>query len=185
VPTKPAGKNLVSVSEMNNAMVKGQLKNFLIDQDLLEDNQATADLLIKLTRLPLVIVQATAYINENQINLSEYAALLDNTEQNIIDILSEEFEDEGRYEDIKNLVATTWLISFEQIGMRDLLAAEYLSFMACVDIRDIPRSLLPPAQSANKAADAIGTLSAYSFVSKHKTGQLLDLHWLVHLATRN
>jgi hypothetical protein len=65
VPTKPAGKNLVSVSEMNNAMVKGQLKNFLIDQDLLEDNQATADLLIKLTRLPLVIVQATAYINEN------------------------------------------------------------------------------------------------------------------------
>ncbi|CAI6342365.1 unnamed protein product [Periconia digitata] len=183
--TKLAGKNVVSVSEMDDATAKGLLEKSLIDQDLLEDEQATADLLLKLTRLPLAIVQAAAYINENQISLSEYVALLDDTEQNQIELLSEEFEDEGRYEDIKNPIATTWLISFEQIRTRDPLAAEYLSFMACVDAKDIPQSLLPPAQSAKKAVDAVGMLSAYSFVSKHKTGQLLDLHRLVHLATRN
>ena len=72
-----------------------------------------SDLLLKLTHLPLAIVQAAGYINENQISLSEYATLLDDTEQNIIDILSEEFEDEGRYEDIKNPIATTWLKTLE------------------------------------------------------------------------
>jgi hypothetical protein len=35
------------------------------------------------------------------------------------------------------------------------------------------------------AIDAIGTLSAYSFIIKHKTGQLMDLHRLVHLVTRS
>lgn len=182
---KLAGKNVVSVSEMDDDTAKGLLEKSLIDQDLLEDEQATAALLLELTYLPLAIVQAAAYINKNQISLSEYATLLDDTEQNIIDILSEEFEDEGRYEDIKNPIATTWLISFEQIRTRDALAAEYLSFMSCVDAKDISQSLLPPAQSAKKAVDAIGTLAAYSFVTKHKTGQLLDLHRLVHLVTRN
>ncbi|KAH7396273.1 P-loop containing nucleoside triphosphate hydrolase protein [Pyrenochaeta sp. MPI-SDFR-AT-0127] len=183
--TKLAGKNLVFVGEMDDATAKGLLQKSLINQDLLEDEQASADLLLKLTNLPLAIVQAAAYVNENEISLAEYAMLLDDSEQNIIDILSEEFEDEGRYADIKNPIATTWLISFEQIQKRDPLAAEYLSFMSCVAPKDVPRSLLPPAESAKKAVDAIGTLSAYSFVTKHKEGQLLDLHRLVHLATRN
>jgi tetratricopeptide (TPR) repeat protein len=182
---KFAGKNVVSVGKMNDAMAKHLLKNSLINQDLLTDDQATTDLLQKLTYLPLAIVQAAAYINENQITLPEYAILLEDIEQNIVDILSEEFEDEGRYRDIKNPVATTWLISFEQIRRRNPLAAEYLSFMSCVDAKDIPQSLLPPAQSTKKAFDAIGTLSAYSFVTKHRASQLLDLHRLVHLATRN
>jgi tetratricopeptide (TPR) repeat protein len=185
VATKLASQNIVLVGEMDNTTAEGLLKKSLFNKDLLTDDQATADLLLKLTHLPLAIVQAAAYINENGATIAEYAALLDDTEQNIIDILSEEFEDEGRYEDIKNPVATTWLVSFEQIRTRDPLAVEYLCFMACVEAKDIPQSLLPPAQSAKKAVDAIGTLTAYSFVSKHKTDQMLDLHRLVHLATRN
>jgi tetratricopeptide (TPR) repeat protein len=152
---------------------------------VLIDDKATLDLLQKLTYLPLAIVQAVAYINKNQITLSQYATLLDDTEQNIIDVLSKEFEDEGRYEGTKNPIATTWLISFEQIRIRDPLAADYLSFMSCIDAKDIPQSLLPPPQSTVMAVDAIGTLSAYSFIAKHKTAPLLDLHRLVHLATRN
>jgi hypothetical protein len=89
---------VVSVDEMDDATARGLLEKSLIYQDLLMDDQVTADLLFKLTHLPLTIVQAASYINENQISLSEYATLLDDTEQNIIDILSEEFEDEGRYE---------------------------------------------------------------------------------------
>ncbi|KAF2181041.1 putative kinesin light chain [Zopfia rhizophila CBS 207.26] len=182
---KLAGKNVVLVGEMDDTTTKDLLKKSLVDQDLLNDDRATADLLQKLTHLPLAVVQAAAYINENQITFSEYIVLLDDTEQNIIDILSEEFEDEGRYKDTKNPITTTWLISFEQIRTRDPLAAEYLSFMSCVEAKDIPQSLLPPAQSSKMAVDAMGTLSAYSFITKHKTDQLLDLHRLVHLATRN
>jgi tetratricopeptide (TPR) repeat protein len=182
---KLAGKNVVSVGEMDEAMAKNLLRNSLINQDLLTDDHVTTDLLQKLTYLPLAVVQAAAYINENQITLSEYAALLEDTEQNITDILSEEFEDEGRYSDVRNPVATTWFISFKQIQRHDPLAAEYLSFMSCIDAKDIPQSLLPPAESTKKAFDAIGTLSAYSFVTRHQGSQLLDLHRLVHLATRN
>jgi len=141
----------------------------LIDRDVLTDDKAVTDLLQKLTYLSLAIVQAVVYINRNQITLSQYVALLDDTEQNIINVLSKEFEDKGRYENVKNPIATTWFISFEQICARDPLAAEYLSFMSCVDAKDIPQSLLPLAQSSVMAVDAIGTLSAYSFIAKHKT----------------
>jgi hypothetical protein len=62
----------------------------------------------------------------------------------VIKLLSEHFEDDSRYRDndryvkAKNPVATTWLISFEQIRLRDPLAADYLSFMACVDSKNVP-----------------------------------------------
>jgi hypothetical protein len=106
-------------------------------------------------------------------------------EKEVIDLLSEDFEDNGRYRDVKNPMATTWLISFEQIRERDALAAEYLSFMACVDPRDIPQSLLPPGPSRKKEMDAISTLYAYSFVNRRPADVALDLYRLVHLATRN
>ena len=63
-------------------------------------------------------------------------------EQEIIELLTEEFEDDARYSDMKNPVATTWLISFRQIQQRDPLAAEYMSFMACIDHKDVPQLLL-------------------------------------------
>ncbi|KAJ9662196.1 hypothetical protein H2198_001547 [Neophaeococcomyces mojaviensis] len=86
---------------------------------------------------------------------------------------------------MKNPVATTWLISFKQIRRSDPLAADYLSFIACVNPRDIPESLLPPGPSRNQEVKAIGTLAAYSFISRRPVDFLLDLHRLVHLATRN
>ena len=75
-----------------------------------------------------------------------------------IDLLSEHFEDNSRYRGVKNPVATTWLISFEQIRLFDPLAAEYLSFIACVDSKDVPQSMLPPGLSPKMKTAAIGTL---------------------------
>ena len=160
------------------------LSKSLIDQELLQNHDDIIKLLQKLTFLPLAIVQAAAYINENGTTLADYLLLLEDQEQIVIELLSEEFEDEGRYRDTKNPVATTWLVSFEQIRRRDPLAADFLSFTSCVDPRDIPQSLLPPAAS-RKEIDAIGTLSAYSFVSQRSADQSLDFHRLVHLATWN
>jgi hypothetical protein len=83
--------------------------------------------------LPLAIVQAAAYINENNIALGDYLSLLAEQEEEIISLLSEEFEDEWRYRSVKNPVAMTWLILFDQICRCNTLAAEYLSFIACID----------------------------------------------------
>ena len=44
------------------------------------------------------------------ITLGDYLSLLTNQEEEIVALLSEEFEDEGRYRDMKNPVTTTWLI---------------------------------------------------------------------------
>ena len=103
-----------------------------------------------------------------------YLSLLEDQEQNVVELLSENFEDEGRYRDSKNPVATTWLISFEHIKRIDPLAAKYLSLMSCVDTKDIPQSLLPRANSLKEETDAIGTLNAYSFVSRRPTDQSTD-----------
>ena len=85
----------------------------------------------------------------------------------------------------QNPVATTWLISFEQIRRCDPLAADYLSLMACVEPKHIPQNLLPPGPSPKKEVDAIGTLNAYSFISRRPADAAFDLHRLVHMATRN
>ena len=124
-------------------------------------------------------------MNENCVTPADYLSLLADQEEEVIDLLSEEFEDDGRYHNVKNPVATTWLISFDQIRHRDPLAADYLSFIACIDPKDIPQSLLPAGASQKKETDAIGTLDAYSFIIRRPADLALDLHRLVHLATRN
>jgi hypothetical protein len=109
----------------------------------------------------------------------------DEQEEDVIELLSEDFEDDYRYPSIKNPVATTWLISFERIRRRGLLAANYLSFMACIDWKDIPQSLLPAGVSRKKEMEAIGTLKAYSFLVQRSDTLAYDLHRLVHLVTRS
>ena len=185
VAVKLTQQNVIEVSEMDEDLARQLLRNSLINQDLIQNHKDTVNLLKQLTFLPLALVQAAAYINENGITLSDYLSLLDDQEQNAIDLLSTDFEVEGRYRDSKNPIVMTWLISFKQIRQRDPLAYDYLAFLSCVSPRDIPQSLLPPAQSQKMEMDAIGTLSAYSFVSRRPATNSLDIHRLVHLATRS
>jgi hypothetical protein len=182
---KLAHQNVVEVPKMNEEGAKELLQKYLVNLDLTKNQPDTESLLAQLTYLPLAIVQAAAYINENRITPADYLSLLADQEEKVINLLSEEFEDDGRYNNVKNLVATTWLISFDQIRHCDPLAAEYLSFIACIDPKDIPQSLLPAGASQKKETDAIGTLDAYSFIIRRPVDLALDLHQLVHLATRN
>jgi hypothetical protein len=175
--------------EMGEGVATELLQKCLINPSLINNASDTKDLLEQLIYLPLAIVQAAAYINENQIIFADYLSLLADQEEEVIKLLSEEFEDDGRYHNIKSPVAMTWLISFERIRNRVPLAADYLSFMCCIDPKDIPQSLLPPGPSRKKELEAIGTLNAYSVISKRPivqaVDQALDLHRLVHLSTRN
>ena len=182
---KLAQQEIITVSEMSEEVAMKLLQKCLASPDLVDETHDATTLLELLTYLPLAITQAAAYINENGITLCDYLLLLGEKEEETIELLSEEFEDYGRYRDVKNPVATTWLISFEQIRRSDPLAADYLSFIACVHPRDIPESLLPPGPSRNQETKALGTLTAYSFISRRPVDSSLDLHRLVHLATRN
>jgi tetratricopeptide (TPR) repeat protein len=180
-----AGNNVIHVYEMSREDATEVLRRSLIQTDLLSEVEAVNKLLTLLAYLPLAIVQAVSYINKNYISILDYIALFESSEEDTVEVLSEDFEDQGRYKEMKNPVAATWLISFSQIRRQDQLAGEYLSFMACLARQNIPRSLLPVASSKKKEIDAIGTLTAYSFITKHEINDSFDVHRLVHIATRN
>ena len=188
--------NVVDVPAMEDKSAMELLGKLLPNhnQKLSEWHLDARNLLEELAFIPLAIRQAAAFIHGNGSTLSKYLSLLNDQEQEVIELLSTHFEDEGRYTNDKNItnpVATTWLISFEQISRLDPLAADYLSFISCVASKNIPESLLPPGSSKLKQENAIGTLDAYSFVTRQATDAALDVdrhldvHRLVQLATRN
>jgi tetratricopeptide (TPR) repeat protein len=179
-----ASTEIIEIPEMDEYKATKVLKNLLINKALLDDQESTKKLLERLTYLPLAIVQAASFINENLMDISSYVKLLDGQAQDTIDLLSEEFEDEGRYKSIRNPVATTWLTSFDQIRRQNTLAFDFLAFMACVNSRDIPLVLLPLASPVEREK-ALGLLCSYSFVHTHNAGSRLDMHRLVQLATAN
>ena len=183
--TKLVGPEVINISQMDDKMATDLLRASLIDKDLVNDHQTTTQLLHQLSCLPLAIIQAASYINETEISVATYLSLLQRQENVMVELLSQDFEDEWRYAESKNPVAVTWLISFHQIQRLNPLAADYLSFMSCIDPRDIPQSLLPPDGSQVKQQNALGLLKAYSFITGQADDQTVSLHRLVHLATRN
>ncbi|KAL2194480.1 hypothetical protein P885DRAFT_71251 [Corynascus similis CBS 632.67] len=152
--------------------------------EMVRDKAATAELLKQLTYLPLAITQAAAYINIKQVPVAEYLELLHGTQQNFVSLMSKEFRDNTRYPESQNAVATTWLVSFDQIRKSDNAAADLLSFISCIEPKGIPQSLFPRFESTQQLVDAIGTLCAYAFLTRRGDSKVFDMHNLVHLATR-
>ncbi|KAL2801754.1 TPR-like protein [Aspergillus granulosus] len=185
VAVKLASPFVIDISEPDAETGMEILEKAVIRKDLLANRDATITLLQQLMFLPLAITQAAAYINTNDLKVTDYIALLQEQEPDVLELLSEDFGDDGQYQEIQNPVATTWLISFQQIQQLNPLAADYLSFMACVNPREIPQSLLPPANSKKKRLEAIGLLKGFAFVSEQIKDHALSLHRLVHLSARN
>jgi nucleoside phosphorylase/tetratricopeptide (TPR) repeat protein len=175
--------SIIPIPDVDEDTALKILERSLVDKGLLQDHPTAVAILEKLSFLPLAITQASAYINKNGLDLSTYSALLQEQEPEVVELLSEDFKDEGRYKDLQNPVITTWLISFKQIQCQDQLAADFLSFMACINPRNIPRSLLPMPASRKRGIDALGLLGAYAFINSQDTG--INLHRLVHIAMRN
>lgn len=185
VASSLAGGNEIRLQEMGNEEATNLLRTSLSRKDLLQDAQMTSTLLEELTYLPLAITQAAAYLNRNRhVSLQRYMELLHGTEQDITGLLTREFQDMTRYRGSQNAVATTWIVSFGQIQTTDAAAASLLSFIACIEPKSIPRSILPPLDSDEMLESAIGTLIGYSFVAYEEASQMLNMHRLVHVATR-
>jgi len=51
--------------------------------------------------------QAAAYFNENGIPPTQYPSLLKDQEENVVELLNEDFEDNKRYRETRNSVFTT------------------------------------------------------------------------------
>ncbi|KAK0741212.1 P-loop containing nucleoside triphosphate hydrolase protein [Schizothecium vesticola] len=172
--------HILPVEEMDrDEALKLLRKNLKGDQ--MSDTRSNEALLEFLANLPLAIRQASAYMAKKQISTAQYLQLCKSSDEDVIELLSRDFEDRHRYETIQNPVATTWLISFQHISDHDPLAADYLRFMCFLAGKDIPQSLLPPAGRL-KAVEAIGTLKAYAFISQRKESDTYDIHRLVQIS---
>ncbi|KAK4244514.1 hypothetical protein C7999DRAFT_43830 [Corynascus novoguineensis] len=143
-------------------------------------------------RLPLALVQAAAFIQENTIDVGKYLELLDGSDQNLIDLLSEDFETEGRDSETPRAVAETWILSFEQIQRQNAFAGELLSLMSLLDRQAIPLDFLSRYSKQQQDQEtrgeiqltkALGVLKAFSFVVEEKDHGF-DMHRLVQLVTR-
>lgn len=106
------GRDVIKVDKMS----EDEAIRFLsasLRRDLL-DGSTTKQLVTELEHLPLAISQAAAYININNITIPDYLGLLRNTDGDLIAIMSREFHDSTRKQ-AANAVATTWVVSFQQI----------------------------------------------------------------------
>lgn len=106
---------VIKLSGMSPSDAKDYLKKSLYRQGSQQDDETVAELFDDLNYLPLAIKQATAYMNENDLTISEYLEVLRDTEVDMVELLRSEFRDDTRYiqsEQCQNAVATTWVISF-------------------------------------------------------------------------
>jgi hypothetical protein len=177
---KMAGNNVVEITSMEPDIARKLLERSVIHENTLDNEASVSTLLARLDFLPLGIAQAAAYMNAKAIRVSEYLSLVDGTEQEAFELLSEGFVEER-----EKTVAITWLVSFQQIRHNDQLAMDYLAFMCCFDPMNIPQSLLPSVASKVRHANALGTLSAYGFIERRQADGAFTLHRLVQLVGRN
>ncbi|KAG7402599.1 Nephrocystin-3 [Fusarium oxysporum f. sp. rapae] len=163
----------------------GLLEKSLINKDELEDIENVSQLLDALTYLPLAIAQAAAYMNVYETPIVEYMRVFKDADtENIIELLEEGYDDEAHYDRSQGAVATTWIVSFDRIRRTTPAAADLLSFMACIEPRVIPRSILPKLKTEQQMTQAIGTLTGHGFLSRREGEAIFNMHNLVHLATR-
>jgi tetratricopeptide (TPR) repeat protein len=183
------GNDVLELGAMSQQDAASFLKKSLIGVEMQNDSAAD-ELLDELACLPLAISQAAAYLNMNRTPIKKYLKLLQSTEHDTTSLMSREFRDGTRYKGSANAVATTWVVSFQQIYERSIVAAELLMFISCIEWKAIPRSILPGAQVEEQVEEAIGILSRYSFLARRNYNdeseeeEWYDMHRLVHLATR-
>jgi hypothetical protein len=178
------GNDVLEVGKMSEEEAVLFLTTSLLRKSSVEDGSIKR-LIAELDCLPLAIAQAAAYINTNKITVSRYLDLIRNTDADLVAVMSREFRDSTRYKQSGNAVATTWIISFEQIRRENSDAADLLSFISCIEWKGIPLSLLPALESEAYMTDAIGIICSYGFMTRRDNDHAVyDMHRLVHLAIR-
>jgi hypothetical protein len=88
--------SVLELDDMNEAEARQLLTRRIIKPAVLRDKKAVSELLEILTNLPLAIVQAAAFINNNDISVAAYVLLVREIGTDI-EIFGEHFEDPSRY----------------------------------------------------------------------------------------
>ncbi|QPC71750.1 hypothetical protein HYE68_002502 [Fusarium pseudograminearum] len=184
------GKRPIEVGKMDEYEATQLLRQSVHQGD--ESLEILLQLSSRLEFLPLALVQAAAFIQENCIPVDEYLELLNGSEDDLIQLLDEEFETVGRDSDTPRAVAQTWILSFQKISKQYPFAAELLSLMSLFDRQAIPIEFLEFYGEGKKRAGSnirmqliksLGVLKAFCFI-RAEIGGDYNMHRLVQLVTR-
>ncbi|KAJ3335862.1 hypothetical protein HDU93_004231, partial [Gonapodya sp. JEL0774] len=186
-----ARKDIVRLDQMDEVEARTFFQNALIRGELASnDPSVTGELLKDLTYLPLAINQAAAYLNTNEpTTCQQYMDILKRTEKDAMELLSVS-SNVGDHQKSDNAVATTWVVSFNRIRELNSTAENLLLFIACIESKEIPESILPGAESITDFRTAIGVLVGYNFLSvsrqqENGTSEVVyTMHRLVHLSAK-
>lgn len=178
-----AKKNIISVAEMAPEDARDLLKNSLTFDDLSWNNNTIDELLHLLCYLPLAIAQAAAYMNALEIYIEDYLALCRDSQQEMMGLMRNRYEDDTFYHESQYAVTTTWLISFKQIEKQSEAATKLLHFITWIHPQAIPCSMLPGEGS--RQIKAIGVLKSYAFIRERPEGRMYDMHSLVHMVLQS
>ena len=174
----------VSVGTMDISNSIHLLKSYL-PSDKPTSKPEQEELVKSLDCLPLAITQAAAYITEECLSLGEYLSLLQESDEQFEELLSESLSDDRRYQQEGNSPIKTWKISFDHILKIGRRASEMLSLMAFFDRNHIQSNLLRRKSESNILfLKAAGILESFSLISKLPTGDAYRMHKLVQVATQ-
>ena len=156
-----------------------------------EDGNDIAELADSLEFMPLAIIQAAAYISEQEPfcpvkqYLDNFQTLLDHNEEGV-----NEFR---RDYEAKNSITITWQISFDHIRQTNQSAADLLSLMSFFDRQGIPGDLLRSrsergdSQQHKYKSGCPEKLRNYSFISINTDGKTFEIRtaWMQVRPRRN
>ncbi|KAI4270298.1 MAG: hypothetical protein LQ337_006761 [Flavoplaca oasis] len=189
-------KNTISLSDLTEADSISLMTTRLGESNP-EDEPELKRLVQVLGGIPLAINQAISFIQENGSNLARYLELYEANDSNRVELLSQDFEDDTRDHELKNPIASTWIVTFEYMKAHQPLAADTLCMMSMFDAQAIPEAFISKTAGGSPTAveRTLGVLQAYSLINlrqdtstdaRHEhVGRTFDLHRLVRLVTRN
>ncbi|KEY67742.1 hypothetical protein S7711_04062 [Stachybotrys chartarum IBT 7711] len=182
VAMQATGPKPIRLDGLDLEEAKRLLSKVLLNEKQLEDERMVASFVETLAYFPLALCQAAAYMNQNSITMARYLQLCTDTDGSLVDLLGNALSSGVPFSDSQRAVATTWIISFEQIVAADTRAADLLKFIAWIEPKAIPFTMLPGSKEERQTTEAIGLICNYGFLRPSEDGQLYDMHSLVHLA---
>lgn len=142
-------------------------------------------LLKELDYVPLAITQAAAFVKRNNLtSLKYYLSKLCQFHLQVQDVLCYELRDARRQPGTPSAIFRTWQISYQQIKLDNIEAANKLSLMAVLDNQAIPQFLLAKGDALEMAEiDAIQVLLDFSLIKGDEQYRFFSMHPLQQLVS--
>lgn len=135
--------------------------------------------------IPLALMQAAAFIRQNNLIIADYLKMIEDHESELIKLLEHQFQAVSEGNEISKAVMSTWKVAIDHIETYCPQAIDILSLVAFYDVQPIPKSLLRKFYSDIRRADeALRTLMEYCLIATSTSTESFELHRLIQLAMR-